>query len=113
MFDMMIKFFQKKPKTEAELQLEKIKNLLFPPMEEGEMDGIKFLVDYSVDQNLEAALIDLEEDHNDEACRNTIRKVAKKLYDIRVLMDAYSNKLDKDFKYIIVDDVRAMEDGRY
>jgi len=109
---MMFKFFQKKPKTEAEVQLQHIKDLLFPPMEEGDMDGIKYLVDYSVDQNLEAALVDLEEGHNDEACRTTIRKVAKKLYDIRVLMDAYTNKLDKNIKYVIVDDVRAIDDGQ-
>lgn len=110
---MMFKFFQKKPKTEAEIQLQQIKDLLYPQMEEGEMDGIKYLVDYSVDQNLEAALVDLEEGHNDEACRNTIRKVAKKLYDIRLLMDAYTHKLDKNIKYVIVDDVRAIDDGQH
>lgn len=106
----MFKFFQKPPKTDAEKKLEEISKLLFPEPEEAESpDGDKFLVDYSVDMNLDAALVDLEEGHNDEVCRKTIKKVANRLYEVRQLLNAHY--IDgKKFNYVVVDDVRAMDD---
>jgi hypothetical protein len=61
---------EKKPKTTAEEKLEEIKGLLFPPlklMEEVTNSGeiIKYHIDYSVDSNIDAALIDLYDGHND------------------------------------------------
>jgi len=101
----MFKFFKRQPKTSAEIKLQQIQDLLFPKMEETELNGVKFCVDYSVDSNLDAVLLDLEEGHNDETARKTIKKVTNRLYEIRQLLQAYTEKLDKDIKYVVIDDV--------
>lgn len=98
---------EKKIETPAELKLEQIKNLLFPPLELNEEMGndgnvFKFHVDYSVDSNLDAALMDLQEGNNDPVTQGTINDVVKRLIQVRKLLEAYA-KLDKDAKYIIVD----------
>lgn len=89
------------------MKLEQIKELLFPQLtseEELQTDGtiIKFHVDYSVDSNLDAALIDLQEGHNDEVVQGTINEVVKKLIQVRRLLEAYA-KMDPKAKYIIVE----------
>lgn len=99
---------EKKVETPADQKLEQIKKLLFPPLELREhldKDGskVKFHIDYSVDSNLDAVLMDLEEGHNDPVARKTINKVVEKLNEARRLLEAYA-QLDKDAKYIIVDD---------
>ena len=98
---------KKKIETPADQKLEQIKNLLFPQLvteEEINNDGtiIKFHVDYSVDSNLDAALIDLQEGHNDEVVQGTINEVVKKLIEVRRLLEAYA-KMDPEAKYIIVE----------
>lgn len=107
---------KKKIETPAELKLEQIKNLLFPQLiteEELSNDGtiMKFHVDYSVDSNLDAALIDLQEGHNDEVVQGTINEVVKKLIEVRRLLEAYA-KMDPDAKYIIVENPKndSLED---
>lgn len=102
---------KKKIETPAELKLEQIKNLLFPPLElneELDRDGtvIKFHVDYSVDSNLDAALMDLQDGNNDEATQGTINEVTKRLIAVRKLLEAYA-KLDSEAKYIIVDNPKS------
>jgi hypothetical protein len=102
---------QKKIETPAELKLEQIKNLLFPPLELNEElsnDGsiMKFHVDYSVDSNLDAALMDLQEGQNDEVTQGTINEVTKRLIQVRKLLEAYA-QIDKDAKYIIVDNPKS------
>jgi hypothetical protein len=97
----------KKDQTPAEIQLEQIKNLLYPQLvteQELGNDGtvIKFHVDYSVDSNLDAVLIDLQEGHNDEVVQGTINEVVKKLIQVRKLLEAYA-KIDPEAKYIIVE----------
>lgn len=92
------------PKTTAEEKLEKVIQILFPPLvlrEEGEM---KYHIDYSADSNLDAALVDLEEGHNDPVVHKTIRGVANRLVDVRRILEAY-RLLDTDAKYLIVDDL--------
>ena len=79
---------KKKINTPADKKIEEIIKILFPPLdiqEKMEQDGssIKFHIDYSVDSNLDAALMDLQ---------------------VRRLLEAYA-KLDEDAKYIIVDDL--------
>lgn len=98
---------KKKIETPADQKLEQIKNLLFPQLvteEELGNDGsfIKFHVDYSVDSNLDAALIDLQEGNNDEVVQGTINEVVKKLIEVRRLLEAYA-KMDPEAKYIIVE----------
>jgi hypothetical protein len=99
---------QKKIETPADQKLEQIKALLFPPLDLKEQisetgSKIKYHIDYSVDSNLDAVLMDLEEGHNDPVARKTISKVVGKLNEARRLLEAYA-QLDKEAKYIIVDD---------
>lgn len=97
----------KKNNTPADEKLEQIRNILFPPCElneEMDKDGslFKWQVDYSVDMNLDAALTDLEEGHNDVAVHNTIRDISKRLYSIRQILDAYM-EINPEAKYIMVE----------
>lgn len=103
----MFNWFKKKDVTPADLKLEQVKNLLFPPLtleteigKEGEI--FKFHVDYSVDSNLDAVLIDLQEGHNDEVAQSTINEAIKTLIKVRILLGA-EQEIDKEAKYIIVD----------
>jgi uncharacterized FlaG/YvyC family protein len=118
----MIKFpwkVEKKPQTSAELKLEELKNILFPPLElheeiSKEGDVIKYHVDYSVDSNIDAALIDLYDGNNDQVVQSTLNKAVKRLNKARKLLEAYA-VFDAEAKYIIVDDgkddeVEARED---
>jgi predicted RNA binding protein with dsRBD fold (UPF0201 family) len=100
----MFKFLKAKPKTTADEKIEKIIKVLFPPLDlQSNADGTKFHIDYSVDSNLDAALNDLEEGHNDKVVHNTIRGVADRLIEVRRILEAY-REIDKDAKYFIVDD---------
>jgi len=99
----------KKTYTESDEKIEQLIKLLFPPLaleEEMNEDGttMKYHVDYSADTNLDAALIDLQEGHNDPVVHNTIMDVIKRLNDARRLLEAYA-QFDKDAKYIIVDNM--------
>lgn len=101
---------EKKPSTPAEEKLEQIKNILFPPskLEESlDKDGslYKWQVDYSADMNLDAALIDLQEGHNDQAVHNTIQGVIKSINEVRQILDAHM-ELSKEAKYIIVENLK-------
>lgn len=105
-----MKIFRKEKKVESEsdLKIEQIKKILFPPLELHEQiqeDGskIKFHIDFSVDSNLDAALIDLQEGNNDAVVQKTITSVITRLNDVRRILEAYA-ELDKDAQYIIVDD---------
>jgi hypothetical protein len=111
---------KKKIETPDQEKLERLRNLLFPPLvlkEEMAKDGqmIKYHVDYSVDSNLDAVLMDLQEGHNDPACHKTLNTIIKRLNSIRILLDAYA-EIDVEARYIIVDDmgedvdVRAADD---
>ena len=102
----MFKFFvmKKAKKSPAEHRLAQIENILFPPSaHHTDKDGRKFLVDYSADMNLDAALVDLEDGYNDEACRNTIKKISERLYEIRKLLNVYQEISNAE--YLIVDDL--------
>jgi hypothetical protein len=98
---------KKKIETPADEQIENIKAILFPPLvtqQEMQKDGtqIKFHIDYSADSNLDAALMDLQEGHNDPATHKTILDVVKRLNKLRTMLEAYA-EFDKDAKYIIVE----------
>jgi DNA-binding transcriptional regulator GbsR (MarR family) len=97
----------RKTYTPADKKLEEIKNILFPPLETriepSENSTLKYHVDYSVDSNLDAALMDLKDGNNDEIAQKTIDNAITKLHKVRRLLEAYA-QLDKDAKYIIVED---------
>jgi hypothetical protein len=98
----------KKIETPAEHKIEIIKNILFPPLElrqETASDGttIRYHVDHSMDTNLDAALMDLQEGNNDAATQRTINNMVKRLNNLRTMLEAYA-VFDDDAKYIIVED---------
>lgn len=98
---------EKKDITPAEQKLDEIRNILFPPSkldqsvdETGQLH--KWQVDYSADMNLDAALIDLQEGHNDKVVQNTVKSVIDTLIEVRRILDAHM-ELDKDAEYIVVE----------
>lgn len=115
----MFNFFKAKPRTTSDQRLEEIEKILFPPFKKKKSEDVSFLVDYSVDSNLQAAINDLEEGLNDEIVRGTISKVVDRIIKVRQILNAY-NEIDLDAKYIIVDDYPTDEkeigvgpEGRY
>jgi hypothetical protein len=100
----MFKMFRKNPKTKAEIELDKIRDILFPPFDKQSKKDVTFLVDYSADSNLQAVLNDLEEGHNDEIVRRTVARVIDRMIEVRKVLKAY-NEFDMEAQYIIVDDL--------
>ena len=101
----MFKFLKAKPVLPADQKLEDVIQILFPPLAlHTDRDGNKFHVDYSVDTNLEAALMDLEEGNNDAVTQRTIRKAIDRIIKVRQMLEAY-REIDKDAKYFIADDL--------
>jgi hypothetical protein len=99
----MFKFFKKEPATPAEVKLQQIQDLLFPPLEEQMEGDMSFYVDYSVDSNIESAIYDLEEGHNDETVRKTLKAISNKLFKARKILQAYQ-EIDKNIGYVVTDD---------
>jgi hypothetical protein len=97
-----MKWFQPKPKVIREAELERIANLLYPEPEEKIKDDMVILVDRSVDNNLHAALIDLEDGTNDETTRRTIRACVQRLFEIREILEA-RYRVNERARYLMVD----------
>jgi DNA-binding transcriptional regulator GbsR (MarR family) len=97
-----------KLQTPSDELLEQLKQILFPPLklQTANKDGkiIKYHIDYSVDSNLDAVLMDLQEGYNDQTAQKTINGVVNRLNKARKLLEAYA-ELDKDAEYIIVEDL--------
>lgn len=99
---------EKKPATPAEEKLEEIRKILFPSGKlEEDIDPktgktFKWQIDYSVDMNLDAALIDLQEGHNDKPVHNTITNVIKRLTQVREILEEHM-ELDPEAQYIMVE----------
>ena len=103
----MFKIFamKTKPKTTADEKIEQVINILFPPLElQTDKNGDKFHIDYSIDTNLEAALMDLEDGHNDAASQKTIRNCTDRIIKVRQLLEAY-REISDEVKYFIADDL--------
>jgi hypothetical protein len=102
---------ERKPATPAEEKLDRIKEILFPPNKlEEEIDPktgepFKWQIDYSVDMNLDAVLIDLQDGNNDPAVHNTLKNITKRLMEVRELLEAYM-ELNPEAKYIMVESSR-------
>jgi len=100
----MFKIFKMKPKTTADVKIEQVIQLLFPPLElHVDKDGNKFHIDRSIDTNLEAALTDLEMGHNDAASQKTIRSTVDQIIKVRKILEAYQ-EIDAEVKYFIAED---------
>jgi hypothetical protein len=106
---------EKRPNTPAEEKLEQIKQILFPPcklMEDMDEGGEfhKWQVDYSSDLNLNAALVDLQEGHNDKAVHNTIMDIEDRLIKVRDILDEHM-QISKEAEYIVVENLKEEVDG--
>lgn len=97
----MDRLFQR-PKLLRDDVSQTVTDLLFPDLVEVEKDGDVFLTDYSVDSNLYAALLELEEGQNDEVIRETLRKCYEKLVQARELLEA-KQEIQKGARYLVVD----------
>lgn len=105
---------EKKNLTPAEEKLEQIKQILFPPsklMEDMDESGTfhKWQVDYSADMNLSAALIDLQDGHNDKVVHNTIMDIENRLAEIRKILEEHM-QLSKEAEYIVVENLKEVDD---
>lgn len=97
-----MKWFQPEPKVIREGELDRIANLLYPEPEEKIKDGLVIVVDRSVDANLNAALLDLEDGTNDEATRRTIRACLQRLIEVREILEA-RYRVNERARFLIVD----------
>ena len=107
----MFKIFamKTKPKTSADEKIEQVIKILFPPLDlRFDREGNKYHIDYSADTNLEAALMDLEDGHNDQASQKTIRGISDRLIRVRKLLEAYQ-EIDAEAKYFIADDLEGKD----
>jgi len=90
-------------KSETELKLQMIEDILFPQYTlEATPNGKFFHIDYAVDSNLEAVLCDLQEGKNDAVSQAIINSAIKKLLEARKLLGV-KQYLDKRAEYIILD----------
>lgn len=95
-------FLKKKVETPAEILLEQIQEILFPAPDKRKEDGIEWYLDSSVDSNLYAAMIDMDDGKTDVITRDTIKKCHDKLYEVRKLLNKF-HELDTNSKYVLVD----------
>ena len=95
-------WFQPEPKVIREGELERIANLLYPEPEEKIKDGLVIVVDRSVDSNLQAALLDLDDGTNDEVTRRTIRACVQRLFEVRDILEA-RHRVNDRASYLMVD----------
>lgn len=97
-------FWKKKKYVPDDERLQQIIDLLYPPLKTARTPaGVKYHIDYSVDSNLDAVLMDLQEGTNDAAVQKTLNTCIKKLNQVRTILEAYA-ELDKEAQYLIVDD---------
>lgn len=100
---------EKENKMSDDDRINEIRKILFPEIKtHTDNQGNKFHIDYSVDSNLMAALMDLEDDFNDETCRNTIKGVLDQLEKVRNIL-GFQQKLEDEAQYILVDDRKNLE----
>lgn len=95
--------FWKKKYIPDDERLLKITKILYPPLEVARTpDGTKYHIDYSIDSNLDAVLLDLQEGNNDAACQKTLESCIRKLNEVRRILEAYA-VMDDEAKYLVVD----------
>ncbi len=108
---------ERKPATPAEEKLEQIRDILFPKaqlmhdVDPKTGQEYKWQVEYAADMNLDAALIDLQEGHNDKAVHNTVKGVVDMIMDVRKILDEHM-ELSSEAKYIMVENKRDTIDDK-
>lgn len=98
----MLKWLRRKEVVVRSEELQRVTEILFPPLKTVENEGGVYQIDYSVDSNLESALTDLREGVNDSTVQNTITRAIEALIEVRKLLHAYPY-LDERAKYVIID----------
>jgi len=83
----------KTKKIERDPVLQQIVDLLFPSIELTKTEDGEYYIDRSVDSNLFAVLVDLQEDTNDQVVHDTIKSVIDKLQTARKLLEAEQEKV--------------------
>ena len=88
-------------------QLQQIERLLFPPLENHRTrDGIDYCVDRSVDTNLHAALIDLEEGFVDEFVLKSIKDSVDIIEQIRKILNVHQQMVDDPSMLVVAPPVK-------
>ncbi len=98
----MLKWLRRKEIVVRPEELQRVTDILFPPLKTVENEAGVYQIDYSVDSNLESALYDLKEGANDATVHNTISRAIEALVEVRKLLHAYPY-LDERAKYVIID----------
>jgi hypothetical protein len=104
---MKFKFWNDSPLSmPTDEKISKIIEILFPPLKTEKIhspDGqtVTFLIDYSIDCNLEAALMDLQDGTNDEVSQGTIQNTIKRLNAVRDLLEI-NQPIDDKAEYVTV-----------
>ena len=99
---------KKKNPSELENQLEYITNLLFPKLkliEDVDRKGkkVKFYLDNSIDSNLYAAIVDLQEGFNDQKAQETLINILDKLKILKKHLEITTDKIDQNVEYFMVE----------
>lgn len=98
----MLKWLRPKPVILRPEDMQQVVDILFPPLETREgKDGV-YQIDYSIDSNLQSALVDLQDGTNDKIVQDTIAKAIDALIKVRNILEVYP-EIDERAKYIIVD----------
>lgn len=93
--------WRKRKKLPENEQLSEVVKILFPEFTtENLPNGDIFQVDESVDNNLEAALIDLQTGENDKMIQSTIQKAINRLRQVRSLLEV-QQEINPDARAII------------
>lgn len=98
----MLKWLKPKTVILRPEDMQQVVDILFPPLETREgKDGV-YQIDYSIDSNLQSALVDLQDGTNDKVVHDTIAKAIDALIKVRNILEVYP-EIDERAKYIIVD----------
>ena len=99
----MFWWFKKKTVDESkeDARIDEIRALLFPPLVTEEHNEQTYHVDRSIDANLAAALVDLEEGYSDDITEESIRNALKVLEKVRRILVTTSD-IPADATYLVV-----------
>lgn len=99
----IMKWFDRESKVLRPENTQKAAELLFPPLEEVEMpDGSIFVVDKSLDSNLEAIYQDITDGNADDITLENLRACINNVLAVRQLLEIEVTKSDRA-TYLVVD----------
>jgi hypothetical protein len=101
MFSWLFDYMLDKKKSRDKIILDKVLNLLFPPLEIHQEDNKEYYVDFSVDANLLAVDQDIQDGVINEATKNSIKFSIDKLSEIRELLNYYP-QFSRTINYYVV-----------